>query len=72
MPGITNEKKLTARLKQVSPEFIVFDLTIYDPTITGELILPPEQFRAFLQEQKVSIVTETEEDYILKLKLDSL
>ena len=66
------EKKLTARLKKVGPEFIVFELTIYDPTINGELILPPEQFRAFLREQNVTIITETEEELILKMKLDSL
>lgn len=66
------ERKLTARLKQVGPEFIFFDLTIMDPTINGELILPPEQFRAFLREQNVTLVTETEEELILKMKLDSL
>lgn len=67
-----SEKKLTARLKQVGPEFIVFDLTIYDPTICGELILPPEQFRAFLREQNVTVIAETEEEQILKMKLDNL
>ena len=68
----TIEKKLTARLKQVGPEFIVFELTIYDPTICGELILPLEQFRAFVREQNVSIISETEEEVILNLKLSSL
>lgn len=62
---------LTARLKKVGPEFIEFELTINDPSITGELILPPAQFMAFLQEQNVTIITETEEELIMKMKLES-
>lgn len=64
--------RLIARLKKVGPDFIEFDLTILDPTITGELILPPAQFIAFLREQNVTIITETEEELILTMKLESL
>ncbi|MDB5080625.1 MAG: hypothetical protein JWP00_2549 [Chloroflexi bacterium] len=64
--------KLTARLKKVGPDFIEFELAIIDPTITGDLILPPAQFKAFLVEQNVTIIAATEEEHILKMKLDSL
>ncbi len=60
---------LTARLKKVGPAFIEFELCIFDPTITGDLILPPAQFIAFLHEQNVTIIAETEEELILKMKL---
>jgi hypothetical protein len=63
------EGKLTARLKEVSPQFIVFELSIFDPTIAGELILPPAEFFEFLREQKVELVLETEDDRIKGMEL---
>ncbi len=61
--------ELLARLLEVGPEFVKFELTIYDPTIAGELILPYPQFTAFLQEQGVELIANNEEERILWLKL---
>ena len=62
---ITNEGKLTARIKKAGPEFIEFDLTIYDDTISGELIMPRQEFWKFIQEQNVTLLADSEEDRLL-------
>lgn len=66
------EGKLTARLRKVSPQFIEFDLTIFDPTVSGELIMPPEAFFNFIKEQKVQIIAETEDERILYMELQKI
>jgi hypothetical protein len=63
--GITNEEKLTARIKKAGRDFIEFDLTIYDDTISGELIMPRHEFWEFIQEQKVTLLADSEEDRLL-------
>lgn len=67
-----DETKLTARLKKVGPKFVEFELTIVDPTVTGELILPPEEFLNFLHEQSVTLLQETEDDRVLRMQLHDL
>lgn len=66
------EGKLTARLKKVGPEFIEFELTIFDPTVCGELIMPREAFFNFIKEQGVDIVADTEEERILYMQLQMI
>ncbi len=63
------EKKLTARLQKIETEFVFFELTIYDPSIAGEMILPYRQFVEFMHEQNVELITESEEDRVLLMKL---
>ncbi|HEX2912094.1 MAG TPA: hypothetical protein VH186_14895 [Chloroflexia bacterium] len=66
----TNQGQLLAHLKQVGPQFVFFELTIYDPTVSGELIMPYPEFVNFLREQGVSIVADTEEERILLMQLN--
>lgn len=66
----TNQGRLTARLKEVRDKFVFFELTIYDPSVAGEMILPYAEFVNFLREQNVTLVSETEEEYVLKMRLN--
>jgi hypothetical protein len=68
--SVPGNGKLTARLLLVGPHFVTFELTIYDPSIAGELILPYRQFTEFMREQNVELVAETEEERIMLMKLN--
>ncbi len=63
------EGHMSARLLRVAPEYVIMELTIIDPTISGEIILPFPQFVEFVETQKIKIIQETEDERILGMEL---